>query len=239
MKRALGQTTWAANLRPQAVSVKEIQKTRAFVFRLKHATLRRMSAQHLYLTHPQVRIDPDVEITRWGLNDEGRARVTALAASGVLEGIDLVISSAETKAVETATPLADSIGCELVLRSSMHENGREATGFLPPDQFEATADAFFENPDKSIKGWETSLNAQLRIIGEVEACLALYPDQRILFVGHGAVGTLLLCHLAQRPISRSQDQPAGGGCVFAFGGTSKHSDLAWQKMETLYASAPS
>jgi hypothetical protein len=30
------------------------------------------------------------------------------------------------------------------------------------------------------------------------------------------VGTLLKCQLAGRPISRQEDQPAGGGNIFAF-----------------------
>jgi broad specificity phosphatase PhoE len=38
----------------------------------------------------------------------------------------------------------------------------------------------------------------------------------ILFVGHGAVGTLLKCHLARRRISRAEDQAAGGGNIYAF-----------------------
>jgi broad specificity phosphatase PhoE len=53
----------------------------------------------------------------------------------------------------------------------------------------------------------------------------------ILFVGHGAVGTLLLCHVAGIEISRTHDQPNGGGCYFTF---AKDAGLLhhWRRMET-------
>ena len=188
-----------------------------------------MNSPHIYLSHPQVIIAPDKEITRWSLSPQGRARVEALAASGGLEGIDLVL-----KAVETAEPLAHSIGCPLMIRPSMHENDRQATGFLPPDQFEATADQFFRHPDQSVAGWETARDAQRRIVSELEACLRDHPKRRLLLVGHGAVGTLLYCHLAGLPISRAYDQPLGGGCFFGFGSADARDLRPWQPMEHLY-----
>jgi hypothetical protein len=48
------------------------------------------------------------------------------------------------------------------------ENDRAATGFLEPDVFDATADRFFAEPDRSIAGWETAAAAQARIVAVVE-----------------------------------------------------------------------
>jgi broad specificity phosphatase PhoE len=60
-----------------------------------------------YLTHPQVLIDPAVEVPQWPLNDQGQARVAQLAQTlGVLRGTTHVTSSDEVKALETARPLA-------------------------------------------------------------------------------------------------------------------------------------
>ena len=68
----------------------------------------------------------------------------------------IIISSAEVKAVETAMPLAKALGCAHIIRDRMHENDRSATGFLPPDEFEAVADQFFAHPDMSTRGWGTA-----------------------------------------------------------------------------------
>ena len=93
-----------------------------------------------YLSHPQLGMDPELGVRRWSLNETGRARVALLARSGALTGTRHVISSDETKAIETATPLADALNCKLVVREAKHENDRSATGFLPPDELESVAD---------------------------------------------------------------------------------------------------
>ena len=125
------------------------------------------------------------------------------------------IASGETKATQTAKILATSLGIDFKVRPAMHENDRSATGFLEPKDFEVAADQFFAQPTKSIRGWETAVRAQVRIVTEVEDALSgIAADGDILFVGHGAVGTLLYCHYARLAISRKHDQPAGGGNYF-------------------------
>ena len=193
-----------------------------------------------YLTHPQVQIDPAKNVPEWSLNDVGRRRVEALATSCALSGTTLVVSSAETKAIETAEPLAKALGRDLRIRENMHENDRSATGYLQSEEFETVADQFFAHPDQSARGWETAHAAQSRIVGEVRECLRDAPQGDILIVGHGGVGTLLFCHLAGLPISREHDQgPGGGGCFFEFAGPESQPTSGWRPMEHLTASQPS
>lgn len=117
----------------------------------------------------------------------------------------------------------------------MHENDRSSTGFLPPLEFEDVADQFFANPNQSVRGWETAICAQTRILQEVDKCLQSGKSGDILIVGHGAVGTLLYCALANLPISRKYDQGSGGGgCYFAFDQDVRIPMSAWQPMENLY-----
>ena len=188
-----------------------------------------------YLTHPQVLIDPAKEITDWSLNSVGTARVTALARQlGSLSATKRVISSPERKALETARPLATALGVSLEIRPLMHENDRSSTGFLPPEEFEKVADAFFANPSQSIRGWETAHDAQRRIMSEVELCLSYVVKGDVLFVGHGGVGTLLFCALTGATIDRRHDQgPGGGGCWFQFDSTDRRPPRPWQVMESL------
>ena len=113
----------------------------------------------------------------------------------------------------------------------MHENDRSATGFLPPREFEATADRFFAEPYRSVRGWERAIDAQARIAKAVDAALAEKPAHDTLFVGHGAVGTLLYCRLAGVPISRCHDQPRGGGNWFRFDTLARRVDGRWRPIE--------
>lgn len=187
-----------------------------------------------YLSHPQVCVDPAKEIRDWSLNELGKSRVNSLANTRALDGTTVVICSAETKAIETGQPLAQALNCDLVIREMMHENDRSSTGFLPPEEFESVADQFFAYPNVSVRGWETATAAQSRIVKEISACLCTHKSGDVLFVGHGAVGTLLFCHLSGLPIDRKFDQgTGGGGCFFEFNSLQSKPAFTWRPMEDL------
>lgn len=192
----------------------------------------------LYLTHPQVRMDPAVPVPLWGLSDEGRQRAEAFAARRIVPAGTFVFSSRETKALELAEMVAAQAGSPVLADHQMGENDRSATGFLPPALFEETADRFFAAPEESVDGWEKAADAQRRIVDTVLSALkSVPPDTAVIFCGHGAVGTLLKCHLGVRKIARSEDQSRhghrGGGNAFLFDvtGTALHSE--WMAMEDL------
>lgn len=188
----------------------------------------------LYITHPQVRIDPDVPVPKWGLNEVGHARAVAAAALPWARTLGRIVSSDETKAIETAEILAGSAGISIEIDERGHENDRSATGFLPPPEFEKAADWFFAHPKESFHGWERAADAQSRIVSAVEAALADHdPNIPIAFVGHGGVGTLLRCQLGGMPIARIHDQTGGGGGnLYAFGLSDRKLLTGWVSMES-------
>jgi broad specificity phosphatase PhoE len=188
----------------------------------------------LYITHPQVRIDPDVPVPQWGLSDVGRERANATAALPWVKMLGRIVSSDETKAIETAGILADAAGIRFEIDERGHENDRSATGFLPPPEFEKAADWFFAHPEESFHGWERAVDAQARIVSVIEAALTDHdPAVPIAFVGHGGVGTLLRCHLGGLPIARSHDQTGGGGGnLYAFGLSDRRLLTGWVPMES-------
>ena len=97
--------------------------------------------------------------------------------------------------------------------------------------FEATADRFFAEPDRSIDGWETAAAAQARIVAAVDRVLAESPPGDVAIVTHGGVGTLLQCALRGVPISRALDQP-GQGHWFAFERASRRVLHGWRRFES-------
>jgi broad specificity phosphatase PhoE len=102
---------------------------------------------------------------------------------------------------------------------------------LPRDEFGTVASQFFAQPLVSVQGWERAIDAQLRIVREVEHVLARNRTGDLLFVGHGAVGTLLLCHYSGFAIDRAYDQPAGGGHYFSFVKEGRRMVHTWRRME--------
>lgn len=186
----------------------------------------------IYLTHPQVRIDPAVPVPEWGLSEPGAARLNGLAGRPWLGHLSAIFSSTETKAMEAAAIIGRLAGLGFNALPDMGENDRSATGFLQPDEFEAAADRFFAHPGMSFRGWERAVDAQVRISAAVEKALAgAAAGANILFAGHGAVGTLLKCSLTGRRISRSEDQKPGGGQVFAFDLAASRLACDWTQVE--------
>lgn len=187
----------------------------------------------LYITHPQVRIDPDIPVPQWGLSELGAARAHEAAGSAWAQTLRRIISSDETKAIETAQILAAASGAQVEVVHGMHENDRSATGFLPPPEFEKAADWFFAHPEESFHGWERAIDAQRRIVSGVERILADHDtSEPIAFVGHGGVGTLLKCHLEGRSIGRDRDQPGGGGNLYCFSLADRRLSCDWTPIET-------
>jgi broad specificity phosphatase PhoE len=172
----------------------------------------------LFITHPDVVIDPAVPVPEWRLSPTGLARMRAFAAQPRLGPVRGIWSSLERKAQDGAQVLASALQVPWQTREDLGENDRSATGYLPRSAFEAMADAFFAEPDVSVKGWERATDAQERIVAAVRAVIASTSQSGdIAIVSHGAVGALLLGHLSGRPIDRSLDQPAGnGGNYFTF-----------------------
>lgn len=126
-----------------------------------------------------------------------------------------VYCSTEQKAIDGAEILAGHLGIGFEKVEALGENDRSATGFLAPDEFERVADQFFASPEISVRGWERAIDAQSRIVRAVEGIAKSdRTSSAIAIVSHGAVGTLLYCHLAGEPIDRRRDQPPNGGGNF-------------------------
>jgi len=142
-----------------------------------------------------------------------------------VKDLKAIYCSTEQKAIDGAEILASRLSLPFHQMEELGENDRSATGFLPPDEFERVADQFFASPQTSVRGWERAIDAQARIVRAVEQIPA--SDGPIAIVSHGAVGTLLYCHLAGEPIARRWDQPPnGGGNYFPFT-LSPSRALAW------------
>lgn len=167
-------------------------------------------ARLIFVTHPEVRVDPSIPVQDWSLSDTGRRRARSFAQSGILRGVSHLWSSTETKARETATILADHSTIPVSFAPDLGENDRSATGFLPPTDFEHAANQFFAEPDQSFNGWERAIDAQSRIVSAVRHIVEQHGGGDLAIVSHGAVGTLLYCHLRGLPIERAQDQPSQG-----------------------------
>lgn len=179
------------------------------------------------VSHPEVVVRPEVPVPRWELSAAGRARLEHLVALPWAGALARVVSSAEPKAERTARALAGVTGLSEVVDEDLGENDRSSTGYLPPAEFEAVADAFFARPGESVRGWEPAHRAQRRVVGAVARATAGASGD-VAVVTHGGVGTLLLCHLLGVPVDRRHDQP-GQGSWYRVDAASGRVAHGWQR----------
>jgi broad specificity phosphatase PhoE len=172
-------------------------------------------AYALYISHPQVEIDPAIPVPQWSLSARGRERTKGFATATLVKGLKRLVSSAEVKAQETAAILGEALDIPVTHVEAFGEIDRSVPGYVPADRFEDLANLCFAKPEESAEGWERAVDAQARVVAAFEAVLAEHDlTQPIGFVGHGGVGTLLKSHLGKRAISRAGDQPLGGGNAY-------------------------
>jgi broad specificity phosphatase PhoE len=172
-------------------------------------------------------------IPDWPLSPVGMRRMRLALERPWLTGVKSVFSSGERKARDAAGLLAEQLRLKPVVVEGLGENNRSATGYLPKAEFEAVADEFFARPEESVRGWERAADAQRRIVDAVEHIISMAATEGdIAIVSHGGVGALLLCHLKGVSISRSEDQPGGGGGnVYSFDGSDRRLISGWRRIE--------
>src|SRR5260370_39312788 len=97
-----------------------------------------------------------------------------MAAFPWASGVRHIFSSSERKARDGAQLLADGLGLHgYSVVDGLGENDRSATGYLSQQEFDATVDAFFAQPQTSIRGWEPASDGQARSVHAVEQVMSL------------------------------------------------------------------
>ncbi|MGO4571998.1 histidine phosphatase family protein [Microvirga sp. 2TAF3] len=167
----------------------------------------------IFVTHPEVVIDPLTPVPEWPLNEIGRARMERFAETLAGRNISAVHASTERKAMDGADIVAKRLGLSFATDPDLGENGRSATGYIAPPEFWEVVREFFAHPEKSIRGWERAIDAQARIVKAVSRIAADGNSGDTVIVSHGGVGSLLTDHLQKVAIGQGSrpSHPGGGG----------------------------
>lgn len=112
------------------------------------------------------------------------------ACSGCFDDIEVIVSSLEQKALQTAQPFADRVGIELTVNVGLGEHDRRNSGFLEGSEFNENLKTAFDDPEASPKRWETTGDALVRFKNALDEIDAKYEGKKILVVTHGTVLSL-------------------------------------------------
>ena len=142
---------------------------------------------------------PELDETRptntWKLSNEGRVRAQRLAEELESFQPEVILSSNEPKAKETAEILASQLRLEVQTAPDLHEHDRSTVPFLSHDKFQASIREFFQKPDELVFGSETANQTYTRFYRAVHSILKEHRKKSVVIVTHGTVISLFVARL--------------------------------------------
>ena len=145
--------------------------------------------------HSVPEIRRNVPASDWTLGGVGRRRATTLAYRLRRFSPELIWSSNEPKAVQTAEIVAESFGVRVRILDGLEEHHRENVPLMSKEQFSAKMEEFFSNSSQLVLGRETAVQARDRMDTAIaEVVKAGHSDS--IVVTHGTVMTLYVAAFA-------------------------------------------
>jgi len=144
----------------------------------------------ILVKHSLPEIVEHIPAREWRLSMEGRRRVRALADLLRPYQPEIIVTSVEPKAHETAEILAGNLKLAHHTMAGLHEHDRGDAPFYSKSEFQALVQEFFSQPDALIFGRETASQTLVRFRVAIEAILKSYEGKGIVIVAHGTVISL-------------------------------------------------
>ncbi len=168
-----------------------------------------------FITHPDVIIDQSKPPSEWHISEKGENQVTQLASQHFWRYVQHIFTSSEPRATETGQILHSIHNIAIRPFPELQEQRRSNTNyFLSLTELAITMRMFFSRPKESIRGWESAVDAQKRMVNAIDSLQELYPDyQTIAIISHGIVGSLLRGYLMNHPIEESLCQEDIGSYI--------------------------
>jgi broad specificity phosphatase PhoE len=157
-----------------------------------------MNKYLILVKHSVPEIVETLPAREWKLSELGRARAIRLAEVLGQYQPEVIFSSKEPKAKETAEIIAGIHQIQLHVAGDLHEHDRTNIPFLAHDAFQASIHEFFLKPNELAFGKETADQAHARFYRSVHSILNEHPGKTVVIVTHGTVISLFVSRLTGR-----------------------------------------
>lgn len=142
----------------------------------------------MLIKHSAVVIDKDVPPKQWPLSEEGQRLCRPLATALRTHALEVLVSSEEPKAVQTAELVARRLRIDTRTAPDLDEHRRPFVD--TPGEFQRLMQLFFAEPDDRVFGEESASEALARFSAAVDAVLAQEAGRNVGIVAHGTVISL-------------------------------------------------
>ena len=149
----------------------------------------------ILVKHSLPEIQENLPAREWKLSEEGRMRAGRLAERLIQYQPEILVSSFEAKALETAEIITKRLNVAFQVIDGLHEHDRSSTPYLSKGDFENSIHEFFSNPDQLVFGTETANESHERFAQAIHFILESHPNKTIVVVAHGTVISLFASRL--------------------------------------------
>jgi broad specificity phosphatase PhoE len=157
-----------------------------------------MSRRLVLIRHSNTQPIPGIAAKSWPLSETGRARCDRLAQQIAGYGVDRVITSEETKAIETGRLIAERLGKPWQSASGLHEHDRSnVTTWHGAAEFQAIIAELFARTHELVYGLETADACYVRFANALNAVLSAYPTETLAIVSHATAMSLFISHVTR------------------------------------------
>jgi broad specificity phosphatase PhoE len=149
----------------------------------------------LLIKHSLPEILPSVPAREWRLSEEGRVRCSRLAARIKPYAPEVIVSSPEPKARQTAAIICGFLDKPFAEVANLAEHDRTNVPYFDRAVFEQNISDFFGRPEELVLGRETAGQARRRFGAAMDAVIGGHPGAGIAAITHGSVISLYVAAL--------------------------------------------
>ena len=150
--------------------------------------------------HARSTVDPVRSPSEWELSPEGKAACPALAEALARLHPEVLVTSPEIKACQTADEISHMLNLPVQERPGLHEHDRDDVPHLPTREFLSMMALAFRQPRQRIIGAESLERARDRFLKALDGVLEEFAGKTIAVISHGTVISLALhYHTGQDP----------------------------------------
>lgn len=150
------------------------------------------------IRHSKTLVESQKPIVRWGLSEVGIERAKALSGKEIIQGVDVIYSSLQTKALETTLYLAKPNGIRIETDDNLTEITSFTNKFITKDEgyIQGVHDFYHGKVDR-IAGGETAEEALQRFNTALERIVAQETKKGVKRLGIVSHGNILAHFTAQ------------------------------------------
>lgn len=146
----------------------------------------------ILIKHASPLVIPGTPPEKWSLSDKGKESCNALADALREFEPTTIISSTETKAVETAQLTASRLSVPATTAPNFHEHDRSNVPHMRSGEFISHMELFFRKPNERVLGRESADEASDRFEDAVHDLLDQNTTGNAAIVSHGTVIALFI-----------------------------------------------